>query len=212
MIFFSFHFIHEYFSESKMANIRDRVAAESQAFDKLRKLLMSAGSYTNLLVVVGRVFQRAPGLIKDMENQLEGMSFTRKISSWSWTRLVSWLVLALVLPISLVCLKGVALPRLHGPGGGQGEGQHQAVGRVPAQGLPTHCGGGQLDRGGGVGAQDQAQDSSQGNRAGGRIWFRITTTRKTKERVKNMKRVYKVKPTLVVYYSGEPYFYSLPIR
>ena len=44
---------------------------------------MSAGSYTNLVVLVGRVFQREPGLIKDMENQLEGMSFTRKISSWS---------------------------------------------------------------------------------------------------------------------------------
>jgi hypothetical protein len=43
-----------------------------------------------------------------------------------------------------------------------------------------------------------------------RIWFCITTTRKTKDRVKDMERVYKVKPTLVVYYSGEPYFYSLP--
>jgi hypothetical protein len=155
---------------------------------------MSAGSYTNLVVLMGRVFQRAPGLIKDMEYQLEGMFVTRKISTWSWTRLVSWLVLALVLPISLVCRKGVALPCLHGPGGGQGEGQHQAVGCAPAQGLPTHYGGGQLDRRGGVGAQDQAQDSSQGNRAGGRIWFRITTTRKTKERVKNMERVYKNLP------------------
>jgi hypothetical protein len=43
-----------------------------------------------------------------------------------------------------------------------------------------------------------------------RIWFHITTTRKTKDRVKDMERVYKVKPTLVVYYSWEPYFYSLP--
>ena len=43
-----------------------------------------------------------------------------------------------------------------------------------------------------------------------RIWICITTIRKTKDRVKDMERVYKVKPTLVVYYSGEPYFYSLP--
>jgi hypothetical protein len=32
----------------------------------------------------------------------------------------------------------------------------------------------------------------------------------TVDRVKDMERVYKVKPTLFVYYSGEPYFYSLP--
>jgi hypothetical protein len=45
-----------------------------------------------------------------------------------------------------------------------------------------------------------------------RIWFCITTTRKTKDRVKDMEMVHNVKPTLVVYYSGEPHFYSLPIR
>jgi hypothetical protein len=78
---------------------------------------MSAGSYTNLVVLVGRVFQRAPGLIRDIENQLEGMSFTRKNISLVELVLdkIGKLVgagMALVLPISLVCLTrcGTTLP------------------------------------------------------------------------------------------------------
>jgi hypothetical protein len=43
-----------------------------------------------------------------------------------------------------------------------------------------------------------------------RIWFSITTTRKTMDRVKDMERVSKAMPTLFVYYPGEPYFYSMP--
>ena len=206
-----------------MANIRDRVAAESQAFDKLRKLLMSAGSYTNLLVVVGRVFQRAPGLIKDLENQLEGMSLTRKKSSLVELVLdkIGELVGAdpgpahqLGLPnkvwhylayTDLVVARvkdntrqwAVYLLRDY-PHTAEEASLIDEEGWVLRTKLKTAL----KEIGLVAGVQTEAEED--------RIWFRITTTRKTKDRMKDMERVYKAKPTLVVYYPGEPYFYSVP--
>ena len=63
-----------------MSKIKERIDCESQAFDKLRKLLKSSGSYSNLSVVVGRAFQRAPLLVKEMESQIEGLSLSKKKS------------------------------------------------------------------------------------------------------------------------------------
>jgi hypothetical protein len=175
---------------------------------------MSAGSYTNLLVLVGRVCQRAPGLIKDMENQLEGMSFTRKNSSFVEPVLdkIGKLVGAgpglahqLGLPnkvwhyltyTDLVVVRvkdntrqwAVCLLRDY-PHTAEEASLIDEEGWVLRTKLKTAL------KEIGLMAGVQTEE---------RICFRITTTRKTKD----MERVYKVKPTLVVYYSGEPYFYS----
>jgi len=204
-----------------MSKIKERIDCESQAFDKLRKLLMSSGSYSNLSVVVGRVFQRAPLLVKEMESQVEGLSLTKKKSVM--IDLVLDQIAELVDPsqniahqlglpnkvyhylayMDLVVARvkdntrqwAVYLLRDY---------SHRAdeanlideEGWVLRTKLKTEL----KELGVMAGVQTEAEED--------RIWFRITTTRKTKNRAKDMERLYKAKPTLVVYYPGEPYYYS----
>jgi len=205
-----------------MPKIKDRIACENQTFDKLRKLLLSTGSFSNLMVVVGRVFQRTPMLVREMESQLEGLTLTRKKSLL--TDLIMDKIAELVDP-SQSLAQQLGLPN---------KVQHYmaytdlVVARVkdntrqwavylltdyPHREGTTNL----IDEEGWIlrtklksslkelgvlaGVQTEAEED--------RIWFRITTTRKTKDRAKDNERLYKAKPTLVVYYPGEPYFYSV---
>ena len=184
---------------------------------------MSAGSYNNLVVVVGRVFQRAPLVVREMEDQLEGLSLTKKKSSL--TELVVAKIAELVgddpglarelgLPnkvwhylayMDLVVARvkdntrqwAVYLLR-------DFPNTAEAATLIDEEGwmLRTKLKTALKEEGLVAGVQTEAEED--------RIWFRITTTKKTKDRAKDTERVNKAKPTLVVYYPGEPYFYSVP--
>ena len=206
-----------------MPTILARVAGESQAMDKLKKLFMSAGSYNNLILVVGRVFQRVPWMVKEMEDQLEGMSMTRKKSTLielvmsKISELVGdspnlaqelglpnkiWHYLAytdLVVARVKDSMKRWAVYVLRDFPHNQ-----QAASLIDKEGwmLRTKLKMVLKEMGLVVGVQTEAEED--------RIWFRISTTKKTKDRIKDMEKVHKAKPTLVVYYPGEPYFYSVP--
>jgi len=207
----------------KMPTILARVAGESQAMDKLRKLFLSAGSYSNLVMVVGRVFQRVPWLVREMEDQLDGMSTTRKKSTLvelvmsKITELVCdspnlaqelglpnkiWHYLAytdLVVARVKDNTKQWAVYLLRDFPANQ-----QAASLIDEEGymLRTKFKMILKEMGLVVGVQTEAEED--------RIWFRVSTTKKTKDRIKDMERVHKAKPTLIVYYPGEPYFYSVP--
>eukprot|EP00092_Neocalanus_flemingeri_P039215 GFUD01042686.1.p1 GENE.GFUD01042686.1~~GFUD01042686.1.p1 ORF type:complete len:371 (-),score=115.86 GFUD01042686.1:49-1161(-) len=204
----------------KMPTIRER---ETQALDRLREMLMSAGSYSNLVMVAGRVFQKVPWLVREMEGQLEEMSVTRKKSS---------LIELVLAKIGQLVGEDHTLAREHGlpskvwhylaytdlvlarvtdntkqwamyllkdfPHTAETASLIDEEGRVLRKKLKTAL----KEVGLVAGVQTESEDD--------RIWFRITTSKKTEDRTKDMEKVHKAKPTLVVYYPGEPYLYSVP--
>ena len=205
-----------------MSKIRNRAAGESLAYDKLEKLLASSGSLNNLQIVVNRVFQKAPDIVKEMENEIEGLSTSRKKSYlvdlvlrkikelllddarladefrlpnkvWHYIAYID-LVVARIKDNTKQWATYVLRDFPYTDHEGiliEEEGYH----------LRTKLKSALKEIGFACGVQTEVEEN--------RIWFRITTSRKTKDRKKDMDKVFKARPTFVIHYPGEPYFYSV---
>jgi len=207
-----------------MTKIGDRVACSaSQGFSQLRKLLLSTGPYSSLVVVVRRVFQRASMLVTEMEMQLEGLSVSRKKSILVGLVLdkieelvdpEKGLAQQLGMPNKVwhyVAYTDLVVARVKDNTRQWAvyllrDFPHTVVEEaslIDEEGwvLRTKLKTALKELGLVAGVQTEAEED--------RIWFRITTVRKTKDRSKDMEKLYKAKPTLVVYYPGEPYMYSV---
>jgi len=193
--------------------------------DRLKKLFESAGPYSKVLGVVERIFQRAPELVQELEEQVEeegGSLVSRK------RRLVELIVEKIVelcddvglahdlgVPSKLskyVAYTELVLLRVKSESNSQRQWSVNKLLDFPtraddsvqieeeAWALRTKLKGEMKKLGFEADVQTEADSS--------RIWVRVTSTKTSKDKYKDRKKLEKARATFLVHYPGEPYIYS----
>lgn len=194
--------------------------------DKIRKLLESAGVYSKVQMVIGRIFQRVPNLLQEIEDQVEEEGGGQLARKRTMIELVlekiedvcqdAKLAHDLGVPAKLtnyLAYIDLVLLRVKSDSFSHRRWTVYQLEEYPARpdspllideeaySLRSKLKAEMLKKG------YLASIQTEGD--GSRVWARVTAAKTTKDKYKDRKKLEKTRPSYLVYYPGEPYLYTI---
>jgi len=197
---------------------------KSPDYESLKKILSSCGPYENLELLLGRLFQKAPDLIREIETKLTGLSITAKKRM-----MIEGILEKIALMVddkytakrfgmpsdisNYLAYSDLVVSRMKSsskqwftyllkdyPNTTETEVTIDEEGMLLRTKLKKEL------KQVGLAAAVQTEVDQEKKR----IWFRVTYTKRSGNKEKDKNQLNKGRPILVIYYPGEPYFYSTP--